>query len=134
MNNRAAGIVIHENKVLTFWRYRNGREYYVLPGGTMEEGEKPEDTLKREMLEEMNLHVTVGPKFFEFFNTHTSPRIDNYFLITEFSGEIKLGKPELFQQTRENIFRPEWLDKEKLQLANLQPIEIKMKLLEKLQT
>ena len=129
MKDRCAGILIKENKLLTFWRYRNGREYYVLPGGTLEEGETLEEGLKREMMEEMNLTVVVGKKLFEYYNEFEHSRTDHYFLITEFTGEIKLGGPELMHQSRENIYRPEWVAIEQLENIPLMPQEIKKQLL-----
>lgn len=124
MNGRAAGIVYQDGKILTFWRYRDGREYYTLPGGTLEENEEIEAGLLREMFEETNLEVLKAEKVFEYENTFRSPRTDHYFLITEFSGEIKLGAPELFYQNRENIFRPEWVAIENLETIQLQPVAI----------
>jgi 8-oxo-dGTP pyrophosphatase MutT (NUDIX family) len=130
MNDRCVGVVIKDRKILTFWRYRKGREYYVLPGGTLEEGEKHEETLKREMLEETNLDVKIGKKLIEYFNNYEHPRTDHYFLITDFAGEIKLGAPELTHQHRENIYRPEWIDIDKLIEVDLMPNEIKLQLIE----
>lgn len=131
-NDRAAGVVLKDGKVLTFWRYRNGREYYTLPGGTLENNEEPESGLIRELYEETNLKVLKAEKLFEYENTFQSPRTDHYFLVTEFSGEIKLGAPELFHQSRENIFRPEWIEVEKLKEIALQPEAIIPQLTEKL--
>lgn len=132
MKDRCAGVLIKDNTLLTFWRYRDGREYYVLPGGTLEEGETLEEGLKREMIEEMNLTVVVGKKLFEYYNDFEHPRTDHYFLITEFTGEIKLGGPELMHQSRENIYRPEWIKLDKLTEINLQPEYTKMQLFNRL--
>jgi 8-oxo-dGTP pyrophosphatase MutT (NUDIX family) len=40
---------------------KNERDEWELPGGRLESGERPEDALKREMLEELGLSVRVGP-------------------------------------------------------------------------
>lgn len=132
MNDRAVGIITNNGKLLTFWRYRNGEEYYILPGGTMEEGEEPEETLKREIFEELNFNVEIGEKLFEYFNEHVHPRTDRYFLITKFSGDIKMGAPELTHQNRENIFRPEWIEIKNLENVKLMPEEAKKQLIEAL--
>lgn len=40
---------------------RNGRGEWELPGGRLEVGESPEECVAREMREELNLRVDVGP-------------------------------------------------------------------------
>ena len=42
MTQRAAAIVMKDNKILLMYRRRNGFEYYAVPGGHIENGEKPE--------------------------------------------------------------------------------------------
>lgn len=39
----------------------NGRGEWELPGGRLEIGESPQDCVAREVLEELNLEVEVGP-------------------------------------------------------------------------
>ena len=47
------GVVIHRGKILLLYKnYRNRYEGWVLPKGTVEEGEEFEDTALREVLEE----------------------------------------------------------------------------------
>lgn len=61
----AAGIIVFDGKVLIAQR-RRGKDlafYWELPGGKLEPGETLEECLKRELLEEMNLEITVD-KFF----------------------------------------------------------------------
>ena len=42
---RASAIVIRDNKILLIHRKKEGREYWVFPGGGIEEGEKGEETI-----------------------------------------------------------------------------------------
>jgi 8-oxo-dGTP pyrophosphatase MutT (NUDIX family) len=51
------GIVIEDGKV---WLRKNERDEWELPGGKLDPGEQPEDTVKREMLEELGVEVAVG--------------------------------------------------------------------------
>jgi ADP-ribose pyrophosphatase YjhB (NUDIX family) len=55
---RVAGIAIHRNQVLLFSVV--GWDWWALPGGRVEMLEKSEDTLKREMREELETEVEVG--------------------------------------------------------------------------
>lgn len=130
---RAAGIVLQNKKILVFWRFRDGREYYTFPGGTLEENEEPEAGLIREMYEETNLVITKAVKLFTYENDIPYTRTDHYYLITGFSGEIKLGAPELFYQSQQNIFRPEWVTLEKLQEIKVQPEAILPRIIEAIQ-
>ncbi|WP_156306830.1 NUDIX hydrolase [Sphingobacterium endophyticum] len=53
----AVGIIINdENELLTV--QKNGSTYYQLPGGKIEDGEKPVDSLIRELKEELNIEYT----------------------------------------------------------------------------
>jgi len=51
------GILIHRGRVLVL---RNDRGEWELPGGRLDDGETPEEALRREILEETGLRVTVG--------------------------------------------------------------------------
>ena len=43
----ARGVIIKNNKILLIHRLKKGEEYFVLPGGGIEDGETPEATIKR---------------------------------------------------------------------------------------
>ena len=51
------GVLIHRGRVLVL---RNDRGEWELPGGRLDDGETPEEALRREILEETGLRVTVG--------------------------------------------------------------------------
>ena len=69
LNIRSAVIIIHENKILLHKDTRT--DMYNLPGGRVEIGEPSEDTIKREILEELGKSIILtgyaGPveNFFE---------------------------------------------------------------------
>ena len=50
------GLVIEDGKV---WLRKNERQEWELPGGKLEEGEQPEQTVLREMEEELGFEVLV---------------------------------------------------------------------------
>ena len=50
-------IIIQDDKILVMKRNRLGRDYAVIPGGTLEEGETPEECCKRELREEFGIEV-----------------------------------------------------------------------------
>ena len=63
MRNRAGGILIENDKVLLIHRIKEidgkTREYYVIPGGGIEVGETIDDTIKREVKEEIGIDVEI---------------------------------------------------------------------------
>ena len=70
LNVRAAGVMTHNGKVLV---YRNvNSDHYALIGGRVEIGENSEDTIKREIKEELGKDI----KITEYIST-----IENFFEI-----------------------------------------------------
>jgi len=61
LHQAVTGIVINNNQVLLARHtYGNGKNMLIVPGGYVEKNETPQDALKREFLEEVN--VVVEPK------------------------------------------------------------------------
>jgi 8-oxo-dGTP diphosphatase len=62
-----AAIIYHENKILCVQRGENKYDYiskkYEFPGGKMEAGESKEETVKREILEELHMDIEVQDEF-----------------------------------------------------------------------
>ena len=64
------GIIYHQNKIFVA-RRKGGKDFagkWEFPGGKVEDGESEQDALKRELLEELGMKVTVGEKLCS--NTH----------------------------------------------------------------
>ncbi len=141
---RVVGIIIKEGRILLMRRVKNGeapivevgevsdettksadfttgQEYYVFPGGSVEDGESLEEALKREIKEELNLDVKNPEKIFEIENRGIK---ETYYLIMEFSGTPQLGGPEKERMNEQNQYYPEWLELMKAaELKNLFPRE-----------
>ena len=58
---RAAGILIKDGQILLVRHEKNGKSYYLLPGGGVEFGESVAEALVREFKEEVGLDIKVGP-------------------------------------------------------------------------
>jgi len=67
-NKRAAGIVIKDNKILLMHRIYKGKEYWVFPGGHLQQGEELAGAAIREILEETTIIVNNPVLVFEFRN------------------------------------------------------------------
>lgn len=62
-----AAVIFHNNKILCVQRGDNKYNYiafkYEFPGGKVELGETNETAIKREILEELNLKISIDSKF-----------------------------------------------------------------------
>ena len=58
--NVVAAIIVRNNKIFATQRgYGDFKGGWEFPGGKIEGNETPEDALKREILEELNVHISV---------------------------------------------------------------------------
>jgi 8-oxo-dGTP diphosphatase len=120
MKPRAVAIITDQSagRVLLIHRWRDGLEYFVLPGGKIEEWETPEEACIREAREETGLEITIGPQVACFNNLG---RVEYYFPSTHFSGKLEVGFPVKSWQTFENIYKLEWVPIEQLKGLPLKP-------------
>ena len=114
---RAVAIIIKDNKVALIHRKKEGRDYWVFPGGGVEEGETSEDAVVREVQEELSLDCKVIKLF---FSVESYPG-GNKVLCSVDSDEIKLGGPEKERQSEEDWYLPQWVEFEKVGNLNLLP-------------
>ena len=62
-NYRVVGVVIHKNSVLL--HQGEGDSFWIFPGGRAELGESAEQTLRREMKEELGIEVEITIELLE---------------------------------------------------------------------
>ena len=92
---RVAGILIKDNRILLVAHKKDGRVYWLLPGGGVNYGESLGEALKREFIEELNIKVDVGQPDFIFDSIEPSGKrhiVNICFNCTYISGDLKLGK------------------------------------------
>ena len=111
MRISARAVIIQEGKVLTMFRrkVKDGvaNEYYVIPGGGQDEGETLEETVVRELKEEMNVDIKIlGYLGKEVWNESTS----NYFHCEIVNGTPHLGGEELDRMSQDNYYEPKFID------------------------
>ena len=106
-NIRVAGIIFYEGKLVTAQQNKNGKIYYVLPGGGVEDYESSQDAIKRELREELTIDIKkFRLSYIKEFNVKDKGRvIELYFYIEEYEGEIKKGfDPETKESEFENVY------------------------------
>ncbi|MCE2597405.1 NUDIX domain-containing protein [Motilimonas cestriensis] len=120
MNPRACALIFNESEeILLMRRVKNGCEYWVFPGGSVELGESTKEAVIREIKEETSLIAEDVNLVFEQLN---DGRKESYFSIGSVTGKVKLGDgPERFKQSENNTYEPQWIGVKELQAINLQP-------------
>lgn len=104
-----AAIIIHNNKILCVQRSENKLDYiskkWEFPGGKIESGESKQETIKREISEELEMNITVQEEYITV--NHQYPD----FHLTMHSFICSCNEPSL--NLTEHIDY-KWLDKNEL--------------------
>ena len=125
---RAGALIIHGDKVLLVYRKNEQGEYYVTPGGGVEEGETPEQAVVRELMEEAGITIKVGLKILDRFNDSKNER--QYFFLAQPVDELELvieavKWQEDAKQELSNEYRLEWVSLDDMSKIDLKPAELK---------
>lgn len=124
LNIRAGGILIHNNKVLT---HRDvNKDHYCLPGGRVEIGESSEETIKREIQEELGKKVEIlgyAATIENFFEMQNKKYHEIYFLYRiEFADEEdKKINYTMHNSEGKEYLQYEWIDIDRIDEYNLLP-------------
>jgi 8-oxo-dGTP diphosphatase len=111
MRTRAGIILVEDDKVALIERHRAGIDYYVFPGGGVDEGETPEQGAIREAYEELGVEVAIKKKLAVI---HFDQSTQFYYLVERVSGEFGTGTGEEFTDSdpddpEEGIYIPIWM-------------------------
>ena len=94
---RGRAVIIHEDKIMSMYRERDGEIYYTFPGGGQEKNETIEECVKREVLEEFGINVKPIKKLYTY---ETKYSIEYFYLAEWVSGKFGSGTGEEFQENR----------------------------------
>jgi 8-oxo-dGTP pyrophosphatase MutT (NUDIX family) len=97
-------------------RRKNGKEYYVVPGGGIEPGETDPQAAVREAKEETGLDVVLDKKIGEIKNDKGHEYL---YIAKSWNGTPTLGGPEATRQSPTNTYLPEWIPIKKLNEIDL---------------
>ena len=138
MKIRAGGVCIYDNKILLMHRINlekpvGEQEYYVIPGGGVEDGETVEQAVVRELDEETSVMVSTGELILKRYVTETD-RDEHYYVCTYVSGEPKLREDtNEFEEMKLGIhfYKPMWLALSEINNVTIYPLEVKNILVKK---
>ena len=88
----SAGVIRKKNKILIGRRAPHERAsgLWEFPGGKMEQGETPEECLKRELMEELGIKADIGTLFTKYEYKYPNVTYQLYFyFVDNFSGKLK---------------------------------------------
>lgn len=127
LNIRAACIIKHNNKVLL--HKSDDKDHYCLIGGRVEIGENSENTIRREIIEELGKeidiigYVSTIENFFEFEGS----KYHEYMFVYE--AEFKNEKDKLIEDTLCNIEGKDYLKYYWVDLKDIDNVDIKPKVI-----
>lgn len=124
LNIRVAGVLIHNNKVLTHKDVN--KDHYALPGGRIQIGENSKEALRREIQEELGKEIEIKQYIAtieNFFEMDNKKYHEIYFL---YNVEFLNEDDKMINYTIHNIegkdyLQYEWIDIEKINEYNLLP-------------
>lgn len=119
MRERVSLFIYRNGRILFFHRIKATHDHHVSIGGGIEPGETIAEAALREAKEETNYDVVLGPRLWvrEFGETHR----EYAYLVTEFSGNLTLGGPELARQTPDDQHIFQWIPLEEIPQLDLYP-------------
>jgi 8-oxo-dGTP diphosphatase len=128
VRTRAGIVLIQDNKVALIERHRAGLDYFVFPGGGVDEGETPEQAAAREAMEELGIEIAIKQKAAEIQFGSKSRHI--YYLVEQTGGQFGSGIGEEYTDSdpnspEEGIYIPIWMPVDQLHLhENIYPAEV----------
>lgn len=90
---RVAGVYVRDGKILLVRHFKNGRRYWLLPGGGCEFGETLDAAVERELVEECGVQTKTGRLLFISESIH--PEKTRHVVNFVYLGSLLQGEPKL---------------------------------------
>lgn len=103
------GIVIKDSRMLI--SHERNTDYYLIPGGGLENNETPEECCSREVLEETGYMVKPACRFLTINEYYEEYKYVSHYFICEIIGEAEQNLTDL---ERERGLIPEWVNPNKM--------------------
>lgn len=123
-------IIIKDGKILLTYNNYRGEEFYLLPGGGQKHGERIDEALKRECLEEIGYHVELGQLVFirdYIGKNHQYAEEDGNIHQVELMFSCKLLDGDLKKAKMDDEYQigVKWIPLEELESINIYPSALK---------
>ena len=114
------GIVFVENKLLLLKRVRESREYYVFPGGHVDEGETARDAAAREVLEETGVSTKPMRLLYKY---SYEDKLQSFYYCSYNSGTARKTDAQEYTDETRNLgtYEPMLIDINELEKIDLRP-------------
>lgn len=128
LNVRAAGIIIHNNKLLV---HKNiNKEHYALIGGRVKIGEDSKTTIQREIKEETGKDIEILESIATIENFFEMKNSKYHEILFVYQVEFINEEDKKIEYTLNNVEGKEyqkyvWLDMDKIDEYNILPVSIK---------
>ena len=123
-----AGVILFNpqtKQILLIHRWKNGEEYFVIPGGGAESGETAVKAAQREIQEELGWSLS-EKQLQPAFSFRNGQLLEIYFHATISHTSVPMIQGvEALRSHAQNIYQPEWLDIEAICDLNLRPAGLK---------
>jgi len=131
MATRVRAVIIHDGKVLLIHRIKKDDEYWVFPGGGVEETDKnPESALYRECVEELGIEMRIGCLFdSNQTELHGEVREEIFFFCEQIGGVLGSGTGPEYTANNKGEYSLEWVDLNGTSPMEVRPKDIWQKLL-----
>ena len=128
LNIRSVGIIIHNGKVLL--HKRKSADYYALLGGHVRIGESSQDTVKREMQEELGKEIEITGYVSTVENFFEMKGAKYHEIMFIYKAEFVKEEDKKLESTLQNIegkdyLQYEWIDLDKIDEYPLRPDVLK---------
>lgn len=128
LNIRSGAVIIHNNKILT---HKNiNKDHYCLPGGRVEIGENSEETIKREIYEELGKNVEITRYIATIENFFEMENKKYHEIMFVYNVEFRNEEDKKIDYILKNIegkkgLQYEWIDLNEIDKYNILPKCIK---------
>lgn len=132
MHTSVRGIVNYNDKIVLIHRIKTKddgtvRDYYVTPGGKIEENESHEEALRREIKEELGIEIEIKDICLELDDRDYNDSFQYFYNCNYKAGELGTGDGPEFtdKENYKGVFEIVLVDKKEISKLNLVPEKIK---------
>lgn len=136
MKRKVRAIIIQDGAVLLIHRIKHDREYYVFPGGSVEDTDENDFTaLMRECREELGVDVLVKDLVITSkFEVNGEPQCEKFYSCVITGGKLGTGDGPEFQEGSKykGMYVLCWVSPDHFDGKDIQPSEVAMLIREKM--